>query len=47
MNAQHKPTRGDRVEGAVRWMVLCVLLAAAAWAWASGGGAASLTGFGP
>lgn len=45
MNA-HKPTRADRVEGAVRLMLLLVLLAAALWAWANGGGGPPAFDFG-
>lgn len=38
----HKPTRADRVEQTLRWMLALALIAAVAWAWAHGGGAGML-----
>lgn len=38
MNAD-KPTRANRVESAVRGVLLCALLAAVAWAYVNGSGA--------
>lgn len=46
MNAD-KPTRTDRVENAVRGVLLCALLAAVAWAYVNSGGVPPVFEFSP